>query len=605
MKRGRPRSARGPVAPRSLGPRDWHGWVAVLVCVLLALWVHRRALAGYFALDDLIIMEGVRGLRPAEPGLWRLLSRHLWFGAAVPLFGANPFPYHLVSWLLHGVNTALLFLLVRRWGGGRAAASLAAGLFGTSRLHLVAVHCTACIGEPLALTLALAMLLVRGDNLRAHTCRAALAGLAMLAKESVVLLPALLLLPDPGAGAARDRIRRAAPPLAAAAAVAAALVASGAGTTHVGGEAYARGFGANLFFNLMTYTRWALSLARPIPDIESAFLTSGWLGALTVTLALLALAWVAARRGTTLPASGLAWWLFGLAPVLPLLHHTYLYYLYIPSAGLALALGATAEWAAAVARGMGSRDGAGAERGAAGARAAARAPAVAALVLVALHAGWSDRLLAERYAMRIPGTGVPLDPYLAKSEIARAAAGAVARRLAGRRERVAFLVPESIQRVYSTATGETIAGVVPGSHAYGMLAGALDGGPGLRALVPNVDSVAFLQRWMPGYGAFELFAQNPTGAVYSLGRGPDGFAAAVRALARSNAAGAARELAEGALRESPDHAGLRFEYGGLLLAAGDTTAMLHQLEELVRRAPTDPLADRVRPALARQRALSP
>ena len=74
--------------------------------------------------------------------------------------------------------------------------------------------------------------------------------------------------------------------------------------------------------------------------------------------------------------------------------------------------------------------------------------------------------------------------------------------------------------------------------------------------------------------------------------------------ARSNAAGPARELAEGALRENPDHARLRFEYAGLFLAAGDTASMLHQLEELVRRAPADPLADRVRPALARQRALS-
>ena len=50
------------------------------------------------------------------------------------------------------------------------------------------------------------------------------------------------------------------------------------------------------------------------------------------------------------------------------------------------------------------------------------AATIAALVLVALHAGWSDRLLAERYAKRIPGTGVPLDPYLRKSEMARAAA---------------------------------------------------------------------------------------------------------------------------------------------------------------------------------------
>ena len=54
-----------------------------LLCVALALWVQRRALGGFFSLDDLVIMEEVRGLRPAAFGLWRLVSRHLFFGAAV------------------------------------------------------------------------------------------------------------------------------------------------------------------------------------------------------------------------------------------------------------------------------------------------------------------------------------------------------------------------------------------------------------------------------------------------------------------------------------------------------------------------------------------
>jgi hypothetical protein len=62
-------------------------------------------------------------------------------------------------------------------------------------------------------------------------------------------------------------------------------------------------------------------------------------------------------------------------------------------------------------------------------------------VIVVAHAARSERLLAARYQLRLPGSGILLDPYLRKSETARAACVAVAGRLVGRPGRVAFLVP--------------------------------------------------------------------------------------------------------------------------------------------------------------------
>jgi hypothetical protein len=500
---------------------------------VLALWAQRRALGAYFSLDDLVIFEEHLGLRPLVLGPWRLLSRGLWFGAGVPVFGANPIPWHLASALLHALCVVLLFSFARRRGAGIAAATLAAGAFGVTRLHATAIASAACVGEPMALALVLAACLIEGGGRARALARAALFALAMLAKESVVLLPALLLLPGPGAPPLPERARRAAPVLAATVLVALVLAATGAGGTHLGGEAYARALGPNVGLNLLTYTSWALDLTTPLPGAPGA--TLAWplaLAMLAVLAGLAALAW----RATTLPALGAAWWLAALLPVLPLLHHSYLYYLYVPLAGLALAAGGSLEWALA-----------------------RRAPAGAfavALALIAMLAWRSDALLAEREREVMPGTGIPLDPELRKSENARAAVRAVGETLRGGRGRVAFLLPASVQRARSAITGQ-IVDVPAGARGYSMLEGALDEGRALRAVLPGVDSVAFLAGWQPGYGEFELFAQSPDGNVFSLGRGADGFARAGAGLLESGQPARAIELLVPALAESPGSAALR------------------------------------------------
>jgi hypothetical protein len=49
----------------------------------------------------------------------------------------------------------------------------------------------------------------------------------------------------------------------------------------------------------------------------------------------------------------------------------------------------------------------------------------------------------------------------------------------------------------------------------------LDHGRALRALVPGLDSVAFVRRWSPAYADFDLCANSPAGDIVDFGRGPD------------------------------------------------------------------------------------
>ena len=590
------RRSRGPRREPAPSARSSGAWtklfendaILVLVCVWVALWVQRRALGVFFALDDLVLIEAVRGLRPPDLGPWRLLSRHLFFGAAVPAFGENPVPYHLVSWLLHGANVALIYVFTRRWGAGRIAAIAAAALFGATRLHAPALESAARVGEPLALALTLAALLASERGRRASVVGGAIFALAMLAKESVALLPAVLLLPRPGGPAFSARLRQATPLIGAGGVVTVVLILSGTGAAHLGGEAYARGFGSNLFFNLMTYARWAADLTSVLPGQVSAIAHRVWPIGLAVTLALAAVAAVT-RGGTALAPLGALWWLLALAPVLPLLHHTYLYSLYVPLAGVAIAVAGAVEW---VARRSWSRK--------ARPSVAANGFATVVLAILVAHAAFADRLLAARLRTFMPGTGIPLDPDLRKSEMARQAIGAVAQYFAGRRGRVAFFIPEALREVHDTASGQVLATPAQEASSHPMLEDALNEGAGLRALVPNVDSVAFLRAWQPGYGDFELFAQSPDGRVFPLGRGPDGFATAGGAIVKGGAPAIARDLLAEAVGEFPDHSRLRFQYAHALQLTGDSLRGRRELEELIRRAPADPLAKQVRSELERQ-----
>jgi hypothetical protein len=96
--------------------------------------------------------------------------------------------------------------------------------------------------------------------------------------------------------------------------------------------------------NLLTYLRWCVALASPIRDAVAAPDPTLGSAGLIVLAALLAGVWALRDERPRTFEMGVAWLLAFLLPVLPLARHTYLYYLYVPWVGGAIAAAAVGAW---------------------------------------------------------------------------------------------------------------------------------------------------------------------------------------------------------------------------------------------------------------------
>ena len=115
------------------------------------------------------------------------------------LFGLNPLPYHLLEWMLHGLNVVLLFILLRKLVGSEFASAAAAMLFSYQIAFREIFFNFACLGEPLSLGLIILGLLVyirQSESTRGLLACAGIYYLALKAKEMAVTLPAVWFLYD-------------------------------------------------------------------------------------------------------------------------------------------------------------------------------------------------------------------------------------------------------------------------------------------------------------------------------------------------------------------------------------------------------------------------
>ena len=410
-------------------------------------------------------------------------------------------------------------------------------MFGVSRLHFTTLGQVASWGELLSVGFLLASFLVLGRAGWIGTLISAVLFLtALFSKESVALVPLVLLLPGTAGPNLRRRLWRCAPLLSLSVLWSLYLIGTSARTSVFPGGAYAVGFGTNLFHNLMTYADWAVDFQRPVPDLFGTFSDTAWKTGVWVWAGLGAAAWLARWRHP-LPALGAAWWTLGLLPVLPLLYHSYLHYLYLPSAGLALAVGGTVEWVAVALAAPHRRR---APRKAWGGSAAV-APAWAwlpAVAVVLVYAVASDRLIADRMRERLPGYDLPIDPFLRKTELARRTAEGVAGPAQAAIRRIAFLVPEGQEQAYHDVIRET-----------------LDQGRGLRFLF-GLDSVVYVSRWGPAQLGFELLVQDREAHTHWLGRGPEALLEWSARLGQDGLTAQARAALDSALRAWPGDARL-------------------------------------------------
>ena len=524
--------------------------------------MQRHVLGRYFSPDDLVLLERVRGVAPPLPSLWRWLSHTAYFWVVGPWFGANPLPYFLLNLALHASSVALVYLVARRCHASILAATVAAALFGASRLGFGALAQAVGFDDLLALALSLtACLAVASRRPIIRTLGLVVFVGALLAKESVMLLP-LAWLVVPMEEKLANRVRRWGPLLLAAVLWMAYLLGTNVRHSMLGGPAYRTGLGLGAIGRLLSYAQWSVDVWTRTPDYTGRPLEIHWAtGALVLAVWISMAVWTWKR--SKLVAFGLAWWLFGIIPVIPLIHQRNAYYVYEAWVGVGLALGGLFD--AANARARGPSDAPSSARRTTSPR--LRLLWGLAGVVVITHALISNLLLERRVSENLPDVDLPDDALVRKQEVIRRVSDRVGAAFDHRRVRIVFYNPE----VRGT------------SDFYSKLMSAcLDEGRGLRALHPNVDSVAFLQQWLPAYADFDLVVAEEDGYVIPLGKGPEAHQRLLTVLLRNGFTEEALRHATAATEAYPEDPGLALAYATSLLANRDTTraaAMLHQIEE--------------------------
>lgn len=184
-------------------------WVGLLLIALFTALLWAPGQGGFFALDDFVFIEAYApGSALSAPATWltavspvdnsyRPLTTAAYFNLARRAFGLNPWGYHLVNLLIHGLTTLLVASLC--WSITRSGtAALFGGLFYATRSSLwVAVRWSSGVQDlGLALGAALAalalVLYVRRGRLSALAACIAGVLVALGSKEAgLALIPAL------------------------------------------------------------------------------------------------------------------------------------------------------------------------------------------------------------------------------------------------------------------------------------------------------------------------------------------------------------------------------------------------------------------------------
>lgn len=206
-----------PPPARDFGRRDgW--WAALLGLLVVAVFLPalRHDFVYYddngYVLENPWVARGltwdniVHAFRTTEIAYWHPLTwiSHL---ADVELFGLRPWGHHLTSVLWHGLNTAILYLLLRRLTGAVGRSAMVAALFGLHPLHVESVAWVAERKDVLSTFFALVTVWCyatwvrrkaerRPDAWRAYAGALAAFAAGLMSKPMVVTVPCLLLLLD-------------------------------------------------------------------------------------------------------------------------------------------------------------------------------------------------------------------------------------------------------------------------------------------------------------------------------------------------------------------------------------------------------------------------
>ena len=162
--------------------------------------VENPAVHSWHAVPTYFTAQVWAAVMPEELGNYYRPLFLLWLRINDVVFGNQAWGWHLTTILAHVLTTLLVYLLAWRLGVGRDVALLAALIFGLHPAHIEAVAWISGVTEPLLGILLIASFLgyvqSRATGARAFKWKVislALFALAMLEKETALILPGLLL----------------------------------------------------------------------------------------------------------------------------------------------------------------------------------------------------------------------------------------------------------------------------------------------------------------------------------------------------------------------------------------------------------------------------
>jgi len=312
------------------------------ILVLFVFYCYWPLTRFFFSQDDFYFLERASsGFRASmeqffttRPGHFRPLTKGLYFLVTWPLFELNAFPYHVVSLVLHALNSILAGLVLRRFGISVWMSAVAALLFAANVANLEAVAWISCVQQLLSTTFAFAALIWGADAVatrsRGRMPAATIAYLlALLSYEQTLAVPLVLILwawSREGTRAALRACTGVLLPMLLLMVLYGVYAFAVRGMPHDG--PYQMAIGRNVIANLREYcgSMFAIWLTYPYLDLPR-----GLRGSHVVWGALIA--WFVIRREWRSLLFGIATFVLFLGPVLFIRYHVFSFHLYLPAIG--------------------------------------------------------------------------------------------------------------------------------------------------------------------------------------------------------------------------------------------------------------------------------
>jgi len=536
-----------------------------LILVALPLALYWSGFRVFFSLDDLQFLLRAAGLDQGTAAPGRLISTKLFFIASWRFFGARPWLYHLVVFVFHAANASILYLLARKLNLERNAAYAASILFATAYVAFLPLHWISGIQE---VTMTFFALIAAYFFLGQSTVSLAVSLVAgccsILCKEtSIFLFPSLaLVLPV-------SRKRKWLLGSAGLLLGLAILALAGNIGARPAGHPYESSFGVNILWNFLTYSAWLGRFWVAFPDRIAHYdrHLAAWGLILPVLLALAA--WRLPKARGPIGKAALVL-ILTLLPVLPLVRHSYFYYLYLPLIPMWLLAGAAL------------------------ARISKRSIIAIILALFVILSGGN----AWRHRSAEIAPGVLADPVLRYAAVTRNAVDSMRETAGLMQGDVLVLLPVStIDLKLGEGQQAAPSNREPGSS---LVERALLGGKALRLFFPRLTNLYFEDpsRPIPGWQHMNLYLTHDLGMMKFLGRGEGGRFALIEDCLSKGPFNLAKQETLILLEVHPDDPSLLFILGKIALSQRDGKS----LDEIVDRLET--IASRGDPSGIAQDALN-